>query len=180
MAITWKRGTHRVYFVLCLVWTGYALFYPYKHRADEYGKDLEYCYGRTFTDEYYDSAGNTLSYDSTKNVTLSWDKSGKYLGEVKGKTAIASTTSAAELRSNCFKEAHEAYFPSDKNAYHVFLTDEPLYQGDKKGAYWWSWLIIPLAIVLPPAIVYGFIYGLCFGTFRLGKWLYKGFFPPKP
>jgi hypothetical protein len=60
------------------------------------------------------------------------------------------------------------YFPKGRNAYQVFLTDMPLYDGDRKGAAWWAWLVVPIAIILPPAAMYALIVAAA----RFTRWIY--------
>lgn len=172
MTITFKRGVHRIYFVLCLLWAAYALFYPYKYRADQYGSDIRTCYDLHFDDQYYASDGNRILYLEFQDLTYLYDKDGVLVNKVKGKVPVARIERGSELTKRCFADAQKTY---DKGAYHVLLTDDPLYEGDKRGTYWWRWLLIPMALVMPPAAIYAFL----FGTSKFIRWLYRGFVPAK-
>jgi hypothetical protein len=55
----------------------------------------------------------------------------------------------------------------------VFLTSELLYDGDQRGLSWWAWLVIPLAITVPP----GVLYGLLAAVAAFVRWIYRGFVP---
>lgn len=123
-------------------------------------------------DEYYDNAGHQIVYDESQNTTCIWDGN-RLVGKAKGKIPIARSVSAKELFRQCTDRVSAKYYPKDKNVYQVFLADEPLYEGDKKGASWWAWLIVPAAIILPPAVVYALIIAVA----QFTRWIYRGFFP---
>jgi hypothetical protein len=173
MRITLKRGVRRLYWLLCILWAAVVLVYPYKHRGEGYSNALGACFSTDFADELYDSDGNRIVYDSTADKTFTWDTNGRYIGATNGKKTVGSTRRASDRLSDCMQRSEDTYYPKDKNVYHVFLTDEPLYEGDTKGTYWWSWLLFPLALVVPPSL----IYGLLFCAFQLVRWLYRGFVP---
>ena len=96
-----------------------------------------------------------------------------FVEKVKGKIPTAKTVSSKERYRQCTDEVSARFYPQDKNAYQVFLTDEPVYEGDKKGASWWAWLLVPLAVILPPAVMYALITAAA----KFTRWIYQGFFP---
>jgi hypothetical protein len=172
MRITVKRGLRRVYFVLCVVWAIWVLYYPYKDRARSFSSDYSLCSIYGTGDKYYDSAGHQIIYDESEDTTYIWNDKG-LPGKVKGRIPIAKTVSAKERFRRCTDDVSAKYYPKGKNAYQVLLTDEPLYNGDKKGASWWAWLLVPLAVILPPA----FLYALIIAVAQFTRWIYQGFFP---
>jgi hypothetical protein len=172
MTITLKRGFRRVYFVLCFLWAIWVLYYPYKDRGENSAIEYSLCSPIDTDDWYYDSAGRRIAYDESEDATRIWDEHG-FAGKTKGKAPIAKTVTSKERFQQCTDAVSAKYYPKDKDAYQVFLTDEPLYNGDSKGASWWAWLLVPLAITLPPAVVYALIIAAA----RLTRWIYHGFVP---
>jgi hypothetical protein len=173
MRITFKRGLRRVYFVLCGLWAIWVLYFPYKDRAENFSRENSLCFSTDTGDSYYDSAGRQIVYYESGDTTYVWDEKGSFVGQVKGKIPIAKSVSAKERFRQCTDEVSAKYYPKDKNAYQVFLTDMPLYDGDKMGASWWAWFVVPIAAILPPAVMFALI----IASARFMRWIYQGFFP---
>lgn len=172
MRITFKRGFRRVYFVVSGLWAIWVLYYPYKDRAANFPHEYSLCFSSDTNDWHYDNAGRQIVYSESEDSTYVWGAKG-FVEKVKGKIPTAKSVGPQERYRQCTDGVSARFYPKDKNAYEVFLTDEPLYDGDQKGASWWAWLLFPLAVILPPA----FVYGLTISVAQFSRWIYRGFFP---